>query len=184
MSLPLAHQLLTAQFRLRAPRESDIPFIFSASRFAGFNDGMLWEPPESMDVVEDSLRRSIQAWEKGEGYNFTVDDRKSDRPLARASIRRTAESDVWDIGFWTHPEHQGRGVMTEAVAAILRLGFEELGATRIEACHATWNGASKRVLEKNGFQFVRHIEQGFQKRGVWVAENMLAIDRAQWEKAG
>ena len=31
-------------------------------------------------------------------------------------------------------------------------------------------------------EFVRYIPEGFKKNGQWVPENLMAIDRAQWEK--
>ncbi|MEM7658420.1 MAG: GNAT family protein [Bacteroidota bacterium] len=177
---PFSLILSTPRFHLRIPSESDFPRIFSATRHPGFNDGMLWEPPESMAELEAPLRRSHAAWEAGRKYDFSIVPTGEDVLLGRISIRKMEGPGVWDIGFWTHPEAQGQGVMSECVAEVLRFGFEQLAATRIEACHAVWNKASERVLHKNGFQFVRHLPQGFQKRGEWVEENELAIERADW----
>ena len=70
--------------------------------------------------------------------------------------------------------------MTESLGAVLAFGFGELAAIRIEARHALWNHASEKVLKKNGFQFVRYLPQGFQKRGEWVEENLLAIDKKDY----
>ena len=70
--------------------------------------------------------------------------------------------------------------MTEAVKAVIDFGFRQLKAREVEACYALWNKASERVLQKNGMQFVRYLEQGFQKNGGWVAENLLAIRREGW----
>jgi RimJ/RimL family protein N-acetyltransferase len=72
--------------------------------------------------------------------------------------------------------------MTEAAAAVLEFGFEVLSASEIEAAHAIWNIASRRVLEKIGMTFVRHLPQGFQKDGQWVEEDLLAISAADWRK--
>jgi [ribosomal protein S5]-alanine N-acetyltransferase len=64
------------------------------------------------------------------------------------SIRKTVgvasalrnRPNVWNLGFWTHPEYQGRGYLTESVLAILEFGFGDestednrSGATQIEA---------------------------------------------------
>lgn len=65
--------------------------------------------------------------------------------------------------------------MTEAAVALVDFGFMQLGASAIQASHATWNGASRRVLEKAGLRFLRHVPEGFQKNGVWVAEDLLSI---------
>lgn len=179
--LPLTFTQTTPRLLLRCPLEADIPHIFSATRYAGFNDGMLWEPPERIEDMKDSLSNSLKAWESGEGYTFSIEEKDTGDFLGRIAIRKTEEPACWNIGFWTHPVHQGKGIMTEAVKAVLELGFTTLGAHRIEACHALWNKASEAVLKKNGMTFVRYIEQGFQKRGEWVAENVLEIDRETFQ---
>ena len=65
--------------------------------------------------------------------------------------------------------------MTKSVLALPRFAFDHLGAKEIRAVHAVWNVASRRVLEKAGFEFVAHIPEGFQKHGQWVAEDMLRL---------
>jgi ribosomal-protein-alanine N-acetyltransferase len=177
MSLPKSLTLETPRLRLRIPALDDLPFVFSASRQPGFTDGMLWEPPQDESELIAPYQRGIKAWEEGTSYGFTIEDKISGTFLGRISIRKTDQVDLWDIGFWTHPEQQGQGYMSEAVGAIIHFGFERLNAREIQACHALWNKASARVLEKNGMRFVRYIEKGFKKRGEWVAENLLAVSR-------
>lgn len=70
--------------------------------------------------------------------------------------------------------------MTEAAKAIVEFGFTVLETDRIEAYHALWNTASEKVLKKIGMKFVSYIPQGFQKRGEWVEENLLAIEKKDW----
>ena len=71
--------------------------------------------------------------------------------------------------------------MTESVKAIL-VGFETLGAEKIEAYHALWNDQSERVLKRVGMEFIEYIPQGFMKKGKWVEENKLAITKEEWNK--
>ena len=72
--------------------------------------------------------------------------------------------------------------MSEALKAIIDFGFIRLEADEIEACHALWNKASEKVLQRNGMTFLEYIEKGFQKNGAWVPENLLEIRRADCEK--
>lgn len=180
--LPLSYQLETNRLLLRIPNESDFPHIFSATRYKGFNDGMPWEPPKDMEELKKPLANTIYNWENGEDFSFSIDDKNSGEFLGRISIRKEDEYHVWNIGFWTHPKHQGKGIMTEACEAILDLGFNVLSAKRIEACHAIWNKASEKVLKKNGMEFKEYIAQGFMKNGAWVEENLLVIHLEEWNK--
>lgn len=73
--------------------------------------------------------------------------------IGNCGIRLTAAgSHEAEIGYELSPNQWGRGYATEAVAAILRFGFTELGVHRVSAWLVADNVASARVLEKNGFQ--------------------------------
>ena len=57
-----------------------------------------------------------------------------------------------EIGYWLARPWWGQGVTTEAVRALTRYAFEELGLRRLVAQVYPWNQASIRVLEKCGFR--------------------------------
>ena len=57
-----------------------------------------------------------------------------------------------DMGYVLLDEYKGQGVMTEAVGRICAEAFEKLDLLRISARIYAPNLASRRVLEKNGFQ--------------------------------
>lgn len=178
--IPHNFTIQTARCLLRRPTAADIPDVFAATRFDGFNDGMQWEPPATMDELAEPLRESLREWDEGITYGLTIADLDTDILRGRVGIRKTSRANVWNLGFWTHPEYQGQGYMTEAVTAILTFGFEELGATRIEASYALWNKSSRRVLEKVGMKFIAYIPHAFKKQGYWVEANKMSITRREW----
>ncbi len=170
----------TARCRLRCPTVADIPHVFSATRCAGFNDGMQWEPPDSIEELDQPLRENILAWDAGSMYCLTIADPVSDNLIGRIGIRKTNRIDVWNLGFWTHPEYQSRGYMTESIIAVMAFGFQELGAVQIEASYALWNKASQRVLEKVGMKSIAYIPHAFQKKGRWIEANKTRITKKEW----
>ena len=183
MSLPPDIVINTDRCKLRITKREDISFIFSATRYKGFNDGMVWDAPENeaelIEAYEDGVTK---AWHERQSYGFTICERLSDRPLGRINIRKDLDR-VWIVGFWLHPEQQGKGYMTESVKAILKLGFEVLGAEKIAAYHALWNNKSEAVLKRVGMKFIEYIPQGFKKQGEWVEENKLGITKEEWNKS-
>ncbi len=181
-AIPRHFTIQTARCRLRAPTEADIPYVFSATRVPGFNDGMEWDPPTDLSELSQPLQGSRLAWATGEAFAFTIEALQSGIFLGRVVIQKTTQSDVWKIGFWTHPQHQRKGYMTESAQAILEFGFAQLEATQIEASYALWNHASRRVLEKVGMRFLEYIAQGFMKQGKWVKENKMVISKQDWLK--
>jgi [ribosomal protein S5]-alanine N-acetyltransferase len=181
MNIPTSLIIETERLFLRIATPDDIPFVYSATLYPGFNDGMLWEPPAGPEELSDPHKNFIKAWEDSSAYNFSIIKKSDQLMTGRISIRRTNEDNTWNIGFWTHPKHQNQGYMSEATSAIIKFGFVTLGAEKIIACHALWNKASEKVLKKNGMIFSKYIENGFQKKGEWIEENLLEIKRTDWK---
>jgi [ribosomal protein S5]-alanine N-acetyltransferase len=56
------------------------------------------------------------------------------------------------LSYWVDEARNGRGLCTQAVAAVIDFAFGELDLHRIEAGTLPDNFASQRVLEKSGFE--------------------------------
>ena len=63
---------------------------------------------------------------------------------------RTAE-----VGYDLNPNFQRKGIMSEAINRIIEFGFSELNLEKIEAFTHKENENSKKLLKKNGFDFVK-----------------------------
>lgn len=58
-----------------------------------------------------------------------------------------------ELGYWIAEEYWGQGLATEAAAAALKYGFEELNLDIIGVCTGAHNLRSQRVIEKLGFAY-------------------------------
>ena len=89
---------------------------------------------------------------------------------ARASAGYDFARQVW-----------GRGLATEALQAVIRFGFEQMGLNRIEAETIADNAASVRVLEKLGFtcEGIRK-EYSLEDDGVYHDDAIYALLRQQY----
>lgn len=58
----------------------------------------------------------------------------------------------FEIGYYVRSSEQGKGYATEIANALTRFAFGALDARRVEICAATSNAASRRVIEKLGFE--------------------------------
>jgi len=58
-----------------------------------------------------------------------------------------------ELGYWLGVPYWGRGYATEAVRALIDHAFAELGHDALQAGARVTNPASRRVLEKCGFQW-------------------------------
>ncbi|MFG2984826.1 GNAT family N-acetyltransferase [Streptomyces sp. NPDC048258] len=93
-------------------------------------------------------------WRDGTGYSFAV-RLGSGGPLVAAvgvHVHEVFGTNSYEIGYWAAKEHRGQGFMTEAVIAVARWAFTELGAVRLEWRAEVGNAGSRAVAEKAGFR--------------------------------
>jgi len=70
-----------------------------------------------------------------------------------------------EIGYILHPNHWRKGIMKEAIKAVVDYGFNILGLHSIEALLSPENIASSSVLESTGFVKEAHLKESFYFRG-------------------
>jgi RimJ/RimL family protein N-acetyltransferase len=173
-NISLSTALTTERLRLRAVSYDDIPFVFDASQFPGFCDGMRWEPPSSADELKAVTAKNIESWISGTQYTFTIESIDTGALLGRVALR-FLQKGLWYVGFWVHPDHWNAGIATEAAKALVAFAFNALQASAVLSSHATWNVASQRVIEKIGMQRIGENPCGFTKEGRPVPELEYAI---------
>jgi len=70
-----------------------------------------------------------------------------------------------EIGYILHPDHWRKGIMKEAIKAVVDYGFQVLGLHSIEAMLSPENIASSSVLESTGFVKEGHLKESFYFNG-------------------
>lgn len=75
---------------------------------------------------------------------------------------------IGTIGYWLGEPYQRKGIMTKAVRAFLRYGFEELELNRVEIRAATGNDRSRAVPLRLGFQ-----EEGTIRQAEWLYDHYV-----------
>ena len=94
---------------------------------------------------------------------------------------RSREHEQGEVGYVFNPAYHGRGLATEAVGALLRLGFEGLGLHRIAGHLDARNTASARVIERAGMRREAHLVENEFVKGEWADELIYGILRREWE---
>ena len=90
-----------------------------------------------------------------------------------------------DLGWVLHPDHAGRGYATEAVRALLRVAFEDLGVRRITANCFTDNVASWRLMERVGMRRETHaIQDALHRSGRWLDSYIYALLDDEYRRTG
>ena len=66
-----------------------------------------------------------------------------------------------ELGYSLMAEYHRRGLMNEAIKAIIKYGFEMMELHSIEACINPANAASADILEKNGFMKEAYFKENY-----------------------
>jgi ribosomal-protein-alanine N-acetyltransferase len=85
-----------------------------------------------------------------------------------------------EIGYALHRRYWGKGYMTEAAAAMLRAGFNELQFRRIIAICHPGNAASIRVLEKLELVLEGILSEHKWCRGKWRDSGIFGLSNQEW----
>lgn len=91
-------------------------------------------------------------FESREQVAFAITLAESGTLVGSISLRVTVPHRQASLGYWIGVPYWGRGYASEAAAAIIRYGFDELELHRISAQHMSGNPASGRVMEKAGMR--------------------------------
>jgi RimJ/RimL family protein N-acetyltransferase len=132
-------------------------------------------PVSTRADVEEALKRRLTA-----GTVEKVDDwlilaivlRETNQVIGEVLLKNSG-SDEAELGYALHRSFHGMGLAREAAAAMLALGFGELGLTRITAELDERNTASARLLERLGFTLHRRYEEVFKGENCWALEYEL-----------
>ncbi|MBN2899886.1 MAG: GNAT family N-acetyltransferase [Clostridia bacterium] len=84
-----------------------------------------------------------------------------------------------ELGYRIGEVHQGKGYASEAVSAVVDMGYQVYGLNKIEAGTSTENIGSQRVLEKNGFIRVATMESVMEINGSLVDGYCYEKERQQ-----
>lgn len=168
MSLPTS--LRTARLLLRPWRIEDAPALHAALA-ANLDRLRPWVPgrvsdPSTLDAIRERIAGYADDFASGRAMRYAVVPHGAAAPVGEAGLYpRNAEgrvplaaADRVELGYWLAREGEGKGYVTEAVAALLDVAaaFPALRSAEIRADAA--NPRSWAVAERLGFTLAQVVE--------------------------
>ena len=141
--------LETERLVLRAPRLEDAKAVavLANDRRIAENTRRIPHPYTCADA-EDFIA-AVKAAGGETAFLITL----SDSTLIGACGLNMTEGPAHEIGYWLGVPFWGKGFGTEAARALIDYAFTELGHDALQAGARVTNPASRRILEKCGFQW-------------------------------
>ena len=179
--------LQTSRLTLRAMSLDDLDDLFRVRtdpqvlRYLGADADTREQVQKRIEVVLEGVR-------EGKSIRWAITDRQSGAFLGSGGFWR------WDqrhrraeVGYDLAPEHWGKGLMTEAVGAMIRFGFDVMRLHTVEANIDPLNEASRRVLLKLGFKQEGLLRESYFYAGKFLDTalfSLLEADLKERERHG
>jgi ribosomal-protein-serine acetyltransferase len=149
------------------PRTPSITDAYHALLIANRERLAQWEPwaiaPPALEETRSFLEASARNWLAGLELPvaIAVRDRGQWRLAGAVSLHITPYSRSAEIGYWIDGGHEGRGLASRAVAAVLDHGFGALGIDRVALHTEPANERSRALARRLGF-----VEEGVLRQGL------------------
>ena len=141
------------------------------------------EAHQSLDETRELIRQIQARYGRREAFRWGITLRGEDRLIGSCSLFHfDAGFDCAETGYELNRAYWGKGIMTEAMTAVLTFGFSELGLHRVEAIIDIANERSKGLLLKLGFKYEGNLRQRFPFRGHFEDEHYFGLLKDEWHE--
>jgi [ribosomal protein S5]-alanine N-acetyltransferase len=154
--------------------------IFSDQQVMQFYD---CEPLSNIDEMKNLIQRFSEWFEKQNGFRWGIELKTEPGTIVGTCglFSWHKPSRTASLGYELAPKYWRRGIMSEAVCALLFYGFNDLLLNRIRATVTTGNIASARLLEQLSFQKEGLLRQAQFLNGKFDDLFVYALLREEWK---
>jgi len=173
--------LETERLILRKMAPSDAEAVFAYASDPEVTRYVIWETHRSIEDSRAFLELESSKRESGGEPEWGIVYKGDHRFIGTCGIVS------WDpdharaeLGYVLSRDYWGRGLMAEAVRAVISFGFQRMNLNRIEARCTAENAASARVMEKAGMTHEGTMRQREVIKGAYRDMELYAILRGEF----
>ncbi len=142
-------------------------------------------PLTQLDQAREEIAHHRRRFEAGEAIRWGIVVKGEGRVAGTCGyFARDTACRHATLSYVLARRHWNKGLMTEALEAVVRFGFERYGLHRIEAHVAVPNRGSLRLLQKLGFREEGRLRERFFVDGRFHDETMLSLLEGDFAPAG
>ena len=169
-------ELSTERLVLREISSADTKEIFqlrSDKNVMQFLDRPL---AQSIDDAMALIKKIADGHDKNENITWGITLQKLPKLIGTIGFWRIDKENYRaEIGYLLHPGEQGKGLMQEAISAVLTYGFKTMGLHSVEANVNPANNASIKLLEKNNFTKEAHFKENYFYNGRFLDSAIYSL---------
>lgn len=132
-------------------------------------------PMTQLEQAEKSIERHRRRFAQYEALRWGITLKGENRVIGNGGYSWDADNRLAVLSYILAKHYWNKGIMTEALTAMIQFGFEHIHLHRIEAQVASPNLASARLLEKLGFQEEGCLRDRQYANNQFVDERIFAL---------
>ena len=172
--------LETERLILRKMTPNDVGAVFAYASDPEVARYVLWETHRSIEDSRAFVELVVSRYESGGEPEWGIVYKGDHRFVGTCGIVSwEPEHARAELGYALSREYWGRGLMPEAVCAMISFGFGRMGLNRIEARCIAENSASARVMQKAGMTCEGTLRQRERIKGKYRDMEIYSILRGE-----
>lgn len=170
--------LETERLRLRKLTMHDAQDIFDYSRDPLVAKHVLWDAHRTIGESRAYLRYMLRKYRACEPASWGIELKETKKIIGTIGFMWIQQDNaVAEVGYSLARAQWNRGIMSEALCAVIHYGFHSLRLNRIEAIHELDNPASGAVMRKCGMRYEGTLREKLFNKGRFVDVDLYAILR-------
>jgi [ribosomal protein S5]-alanine N-acetyltransferase len=180
----LEHVIRTPRLVLRPWRLDDVDAIYPVVSDPRFPHQMSWAAHKDRSETVAFVESAAKAMEAGTNMMWAIEhEGRAGGAISLDGIlwtMRALRVDRAEVGYWLAPALWNRGIMTEALQAVMRWAFDALRLNKLTIGCIEGNVGSRRVIEKSGFRYLCRLDDDVWRDGRWHAHLRWELTAAEW----
>ena len=133
---------------------------------------LTWPTHSTVEVTRMLVNNWISRYDDGGYFNWAIEWKETGSVIGNiAVVKLNEQTEAADMGYCMSRAFWGRGIMPEALRAVMDYLFDTVGMSRIAACHDVNNPKSGRVMEKAGMK-TEGILRGAGKNNIGICDEV------------
>lgn len=178
--------IVFGNYMLRTIKISDYRDLYDYGKDVEVTRYLNWGPMVLPTEAKETIRQVFYPRLKDRlPRGYAIIDLKKNKMIGTVDYHDIIEGTrIVEMGFALNRAYWNKGIMTQAVKELIKIGFDYLNYDKIIIKHLQLNFASQKVIEKAGFKYVKKEAYTLRKRDSVIRNDLLIYEMTKEDYNG
>ena len=177
-------ELVTERLVLRQTTLKDATWYFRHFNTREIVEGQDHPGPRNLKAARAELKLYfLDNFRRRNGIRWGITVKGEDKLIGSAGFYKWIQPERYqaEMGYDLNPSFWGKGIMTEALSAIIQYGFDQMGLHRIEVLISHHNKRSQTLIRKLGFKREGVLRDHYFVEGRFSDDVIFSLLKEEWK---